>query len=224
MIKCVLFDLDGTLVDVGELFYHVFMEFLARQGLPAIGFNRKGDPWASAYEWAVSRFPWISKMVGGKSFGDAWEYVLRARIASGEIKLYPGVLDTLTHLREKNKTLCLATNTPSRFVEIKLDAFALRNFFECIFTPHDIWGAKPNPKSLHYVLERFRLTPHEVLVVGDHAQDVQFGKNAGVRTAAVLTGYGSLEELKAANPDYLIRDVCQVLTIVEESGAAGHVE
>ena len=48
MIRCVVFDLDGTLVDIGELFSRVFTMFLTRLHLPAIGFDRRGDPWASA--------------------------------------------------------------------------------------------------------------------------------------------------------------------------------
>jgi HAD superfamily hydrolase (TIGR01549 family) len=214
MIECVVFDLDGTLVDVGELFGHVFTTFLSRLHLPAIGFDRRGDPWASAYDAAVGTFPWLAKLVGGRSFGDAWEDVLREMLRTGGVKLYHGALETLAQLRGADRKLCLASNTPKRFVEVKLDALGLREFFACVFTPQDEWGAKPNPKSLHYVMEKFGLAPHEVLVVGDHAQDVQYGMNAGARTAAVLSGYGTPEELKAASPEFLIANVAEVLRVI----------
>jgi len=213
MIKCVVFDLDGTLVDIGELFGRVFTMFLSRLHLPAIGFDQRGDPWASAYDAVVSRFPWLAKLIGGKSFGDAWEDVLREMLGRNEVRPYHGALDTLKALRAAGKKLCLATNTPKRFVEIKLTTFGLREFFECVFTPQDEWGGKPSPKSLHYAMEKLGLSPHEVLMVGDHAQDVQYGRNAGIRTAAVLSGYGSPEELKAASPDFLIADVREVVQI-----------
>jgi HAD superfamily hydrolase (TIGR01509 family) len=183
--------------------------------LPAIGFDRRGDPWASAYDAMVSRFPGLANLVGGKLFGDAWEDALRERLQAGEVRLYDGVLETLTRLRAADKKVCLATNTPKRFVEIKLSSLGLRRFFECVFTPQDEWGAKPTPKSLHYAMRKFGLSPQEALMVGDHAQDVQYGKNAGVRTAAVLSGYGSPKELRAANPDFLLASVSEVVRIVE---------
>ena len=223
MIKCVVFDLDGTLLDIGDLFGRVFTAFLSRLHLPAIGFDRRGDPWASAYDAFVSKFPWLAKIIGGRMFGDAWEDVLREMLGRGEVRLYHGAVDTLKALRAAQKKLCLATNTPRRFVEIKLDSFGLREFFECVFTPQDEWGAKPSPKSLHYAMEKLGLSPLEVLMVGDHAQDVQYGRNAGIRTAAVLSGYGSPDELKAASPDFLIANVAEVLGVIASAEKGQHV-
>jgi HAD superfamily hydrolase (TIGR01509 family) len=210
MLKCIVFDLDGTLVDIGELFYRVFNTFLARLNLPAVTFEHKGDPWASAHDQTVSRYPQVAELVGRDAFADTWEDVLRAMLRAGEVRPYNGALETLSQLEAAGKTLCLASNTPKRFVDIKLSWFALSGFFEHVFTPQDRWGPKPRPQSLLYVLDRFQLSPEEVLVVGDHAQDVQYGKSAGVHTAAVLGGYGSVEELEAAEPDLLIQSVSQL--------------
>jgi HAD superfamily hydrolase (TIGR01509 family) len=217
MVKCVVFDLDGTLVDIGELFGRVFTTFLNRQCLPAIGFDRRGDPWASAYDAVVGRFRWLARLVGGKVVGDAWGDVLREMLGRNEVRLYHGALDTLKALRAAEKKMCLATNTPKRFVEIKLDAFGLREFFECVFTPQDEWGGKPSPRSLHYAMKKLGLSPQELVMVGDHAQDVQYGRNAGIRTAVVLSGYGSPDELKAARPDFVLSNVGEVARVVTET-------
>jgi HAD superfamily hydrolase (TIGR01509 family) len=214
MIKCVVFDLDGTLVDVGELFYRVFKAFLEHMHLPAIGFNRKGDPWVSAYDMVVSRFPWLAKLVGGKAFGDTWEKVLIEMIRGGEVRLYVGALDVLKRLHGEGRKLCLATNTPKRFADVKLSLMGLHEYFDCVFTPQDEWGAKPSPRSLLHALDRFRLQPAELLVVGDHAQDVRYGKAAGVRTAAALYGYGNPEEVKMAGPDLLADHPTDIVRIV----------
>jgi len=211
MTRCVVFDLDGTLVDIGEMFDRVFNTFLSRLGLPAVAFERKGDPWASAHGQTVSRYPQVAELVGGDAFADAWEDVLRAMLDRSEVRLYDGALATLTRLQADGKKLCLASNTPRRFVEIKLSWFALRGFFEHVFTPQDRWGPKPRPDSLLHMLDTLQLSPDEVLMVGDHAQDIEYGKHAGVRTAAVLNGYGSAEELESARPDLLIQSVSQLV-------------
>ena len=64
------------------------------------------------------------------------------------------------------------------------------------------------------VMKRFGLTTNEVVMVGDHDQDVVYGKNAGVRTIGVMNEFNSREELLAAETDHIIErigDVTEVL-------------
>lgn len=217
-IRCVVFDLDGTLLDIGNLFDRVFNTFLSRMDLEPIRFERKGDPWTSAYRQTVSQYAQIAGQVGRVEFDEAWADVLAGMLAAGEVRLYDGALQTLRQLRAAGRTLCLASNTPKRFVEVKLSHFALRELFAFVCTPQDAWGPKPNPRSLYEVMKAFQLSPHEVLMVGDHAQDMEYGRNAGVRTAAVLYGYGDRAEMERVRPDILLHEISDVVEIVSHDG------
>ncbi len=50
-------------------------------------------------------------------------------------------------------------------------------------------------------------------VIGDTPTDIESGKFAGTKTVAITTGSYSFEDLKKANPDYLINDLSRILTI-----------
>ena len=214
MIRCVVFDLDGTLVDMGDLFYRIFADVVRRAGLPDVAFDKCGDPWVCAHRQTLEAYPQLRGVAGTGSFADTWERVLRQMLAEGSLHLYPGARAVLEGIQSSGRAICLASNTPRRFVEIKLDALDIRRFFDAVFTPQDPWGGKPKPDSLMYVMKRFGLTPDEVVMVGDHDQDVVYGKNAGVRTIGVLNEFNSREELLAAEADHIIERVSDVLQIL----------
>jgi len=217
MIRCVVFDLDGTLVDIGDLFYRVFADVVAAHGLEPVPFDRHGDPWVSAHAQTIDRYPELLNVAAEPSFADIWERVLRQMLAEGEVKLCPGALAALEGMCEAGQKMCLATNTPRRFVEIKLDALKIGGFFATVFTPQDPWGPKPKPDSLFHLMEIFQLAPAEILMVGDHAQDIMYGKSAGVRTVGLLNGYGMAEELRSAEPDFVLTHVSEITGLVHST-------
>lgn len=213
-VKCIAFDLDGTLLDIGGIFYRVFDTLLPRLGLEPIRFTEERGPWKSSIRQATAVYPHVAGHVGGPAFMDAWEEVLRAMLAEGTMRLHEGSVDTLRRLQAAGTKLCLATNTPRRFVDIKLAWFDLRGYFEYVFTPQDRWGSKPRPDSLLHALDALGLSPAEAMMVGDHDVDVQYARNAGVRAVAVLNGGGSEEELIAAEPDIMLPSVAAVPELV----------
>lgn len=221
MIRCVVFDLDLTLVDIGDLFYRVFAQVTRSAGLEPVRFEKVGEPWASALEQTVARHPELSGVTAQPHFADAWEQVLMEMLAADEVRLYPGARAVLDELRASGRKLCLATNTPKRFVQIKLEALELRPYFEAVFTPQDPWGGKPRPEALFHVMKLLRLDADEMAMVGDHATDVLYGKNAGIKTVAILKQYNTSEELSAAGADRVIEgieNVPEAVTDLERDG------
>ena len=64
------------------------------------------------------------------------------------------------------------------------------------------------------VLEEERLVPRETWMIGDRAQDVRGGRMNGTRTAGVLWGYGTEQELRKEEPDILLRSVKDLIAHV----------
>ena len=213
-IECIAFDLDGTLLDIGNIFYRVFNTLLPRLGLAPLDFVEERGPWRSSIRQATAVYPHVADHVSSPAFMDAWDETLRAMLADGSVCPYNGALDAVRQLQAAGKHLCLVSNTPKRFVDIKLAAFDLRGHFEYVFTPQDPWGPKPRPDSLLHALDALDLSPDQAMMVGDHDVDVHYARNAGVRVAAVLNGGGSEAELLAAQPDHLLPSVAAVPALV----------
>ena len=214
MIRCVVFDLDGTLVDMADLFYRIFADVIRSRGLEPLHFDKCGDPWVCSHAQTIAAYPQLGGVAGEPAFADAWERVLMEMLAAGELRLYPGARDVLEGMRARGRRMCLASNTPKRFVQIKLDALDIRGFFDAVFTPQDPWGGKPKPDSLLHAMERFGLNPKEVVMVGDHDQDVHYGENAGVKTVGVLNEFNSRDELVAAEPDQIISSISELPAVL----------
>lgn len=63
---------------------------------------------------------------------------------------------------------------------------------------------KPHPRSLRRALELLEVPPHQALMVGDSATDIQVGKQVGLYTVAYVNRPGKFETLAAASPDALV--------------------
>ena len=215
MVHCVVFDLDGTLVKLGDLFYRIFADVIRANGLEPVQFDTQGEPWAGAHGQTVAIYPQLRDVADEALFADTWEHVLREMLAEGSLGLYPGVRTMLDRIRASGRRMCLASNTPKRFVQIKLDVLDIRGFFDAIFTPQDQWGRKPRPESLFHVANLLDLQPNEIVMVGDHWVDVSYGKNAGAKTIGVLNEFNSREVFETVKPDSIVSRIDEVTDILD---------
>jgi histidinol-phosphate phosphatase family protein len=120
-------------------------------------------------------------------------------------------------------TLEAAIEVNNRVAELlSAEKAAVREIFICPHHPEGVVAEykvrcecrKPKIGMITAALEKYRLKPEKIIVVGDKACDVEMGKNAGARTALVSTGYGAMEmevikRNGGPNPDYYAKDVLE---------------
>jgi phosphoglycolate phosphatase len=128
-------------------------------------------------------------------------------------KLFPGVKETIEILHIKKINLATATIKSSETTKRILTHFGIaENFSQLQGTdgmPH-----KPNPAILNKILKEQRWLYGETLMVGDTDRDVLTGKNAGVATCGVTYGTCSRDQLLAVRPDWIIDSFPQILTLL----------
>jgi phosphoglycolate phosphatase len=78
-------------------------------------------------------------------------------------------------------------------------------------TRHDVSKVKPHPEHIMSALPALGVSPGEALMVGDHPIDIIAGKNAGCKSAMVLSGEGTLEDLSKVEPDYIAKDLEELM-------------
>jgi phosphoglycolate phosphatase-like HAD superfamily hydrolase len=77
-------------------------------------------------------------------------------------------------------------------------------------------------QKIHEVLAENRLEPGATLFVGDMRHDIETAKHGGVHSCAVLTGYNTLEELRAAGPDLIVEHLGELRRVLEVNGLRLH--
>src|SRR5262249_39229424 len=150
----------------------------------------------------------------------------------GQVEIFPGVPEALVRLKEAGYKLIVISNQAGigrgyfteaqyRLVEAEVERRVIPAKFDAVyFCPdHPEHASARRKPALGMVLEAQRdhnLDLARSFFVGDKAIDVECGRNAGVRTILVRTGYGSNESY--ANPDWIAEDFSAAAKLILEQG------
>mgnify|MGYP001597714180 FL=1 len=118
-----------------------------------------------------------------------------------------GVLD---YLRGNKIKAAIASNRPTEFTNILLNSLGIKGCFDYVLCADKLVEGKPNPEILLKIMRELKIDPRETLYVGDMVIDVETGRNAGVRVAAVLGGSSTLAEIKKARPFKIIKSLASL--------------
>jgi len=203
MIKAVLFDVDGTLIDTAEANAMAYShDFKLLGGKPITTEEyRKSYYHLSAKKMFKHFFPEIPDQELDRMLD---ERKARASRFFKYMKLFPGAKETLEKLHGRFKTGIV---TSRRSIHV-LDFFGIRDCFDAIVTPDDVKNHKPHPESMNLALQRLGLKPDEAVYVGDAESDLEIGRATGVKVIM----YGP----DAIKGDFNIRELKEIPKIVEK--------
>jgi phosphonatase-like hydrolase len=124
----------------------------------------------------------------------------------------PGALRLFKFLKSKNIKIALGSGLPMDFIQDLIDASQWQGVnFDYIGSSENFGIGRPDPIMILDAMDKLLvLDKKKVLKVGDTIVDVQEGKNAGVYTAAVLTGTQRRAELEKQMPDFILKSIMQV--------------
>ena len=121
--------------------------------------------------------------------------------------LHDGMLDILKFLKEKRILLAVFTGKGSHSTDITLQELGIRDYFDMIVTGHDVTKHKPSSEGIQKVIERLKLNPDEVLMIGDAVSDVKAAHGAGIPISAVVWDSYGRDKVMQMETDYLFHDV-----------------
>jgi pyrophosphatase PpaX len=212
-MAAIIFDLDGTLLDVREGFYWQFQELtLQYDGKPA----SKAMINAAAHGTTEQI---VRTLVANREvpFEEICQRHHEIRLESYDrhLRLYDGVDELLPIL--KRMGFRVAGLTAGNMLTVScLDRTGIRQHFDTVIAADRVSRVKPHPEGLHLALQELGVLADETVMVGDSVVDVLAGKNAGVRkTVGVSHGFGSVEALRAAGADHIIHDIPSLLDVLE---------
>ena len=130
-------------------------------------------------------------------------------------KPYEGVVDTLHKLKEQGINIAILSNKRNENTNaITNHVFEEDLFDEVVGQLPDV-PLKPNPTSVLSMIERFGVSKDEVLYIGDSDTDMKTADNASLTKVAVTYGYRDKEVLETYKPDYIIDSFDELLDIVK---------
>lgn len=214
MIKLVIFDLDGTLIDAYEAIEKSLNYTLKILGYETVGFSAVHKAVGAGDVNFIKTF--VEDKYVEKALGIYREHHKSALLTY--TRTIPSTKRMLKSLKKRNFRLAVATNRPEKFSLILLNHLGLDDYFDLITCAGTVEELKPEPTLLLRILEELEINSDEALYVGDMAVDVYAGKNAGIKTIAVMSGSSSESELKKAKPHKLISSIAE-LTNLEQMKA-----
>ena len=188
-LRAVLFDMDGTLLDTAPDFIAVAQAMRQARGLPRVPDQQIRDVVSGgARAMVLSAFD-----VDPAS--DEFE-VLRLEFldryqehCAVESQLYDGMAQLLSEIEEADLLWGVVTNKPLRFAEPIMHQLGLRSRSAVLVCPDHVSRSKPDPEPMLLACSQLGLPPASTLFVGDDLRDIESGRAAGSRTAAVRYGY-----------------------------------
>jgi len=210
MIKAVLFDLDGTIINTNNLiiqsFKYTFKKHLNLDVETNTIVSFFGEPLGKSMEK-------YDKENADKMVSIYREYNLK--VHDDLIESFEGIEETLIELKKSGLKLAIVTSKRRVSAERGLNVFNLKDYFDLIITPEDTEIHKPNGEPALKACELLDISPDNALMVGDSHNDILCGKNAGTKTCLVKYSILPLEELIAYNPDYAVENLYDIIEIID---------
>jgi HAD superfamily hydrolase (TIGR01509 family) len=211
MMKALLFDMDGVLVDTVKEHESAFFTVLAQYGIIL-----------SHKEYADHFF--------GKSDDDGFkELFLRYKIQNYDlkrlhkekrrrfissikrVKTFRGAHKILEYANENFKT-GLVTNSSKKETKKLINRFKMKKYFDIIITKEDITRPKPDPQIYLLAAKKLKVKPEECAVIEDSMFGVEAGKRAGMTVIAVTH---TTEEAALIKADHVFPNLEEIKKLIK---------
>lgn len=198
MLRAVVFDLDGTLIDSTEAIVdccnYLFDTLNRKRPSRQVLIDSIGCPLDEQ----------LKLLLGDDDKNELYVEIYREHhkaIANEKTFLLPGAAETLEAFQQAGLKLGFATSKKLEASERILEHFGVLHYFQSRIGPDEVVHPKPHPEALYRSMENLGVQAEEMIFVGDMHFDVKAAQSAGVSCLAVSTGYDTHEELEALGPE-----------------------
>lgn len=206
MIRAVLFDWDGTLVDTGDLLlscWHRMSERVLGYTFPVTEEDRKFYLSMRATE----SFPKLTDDPDKlrrlfEEFDSAY-----LELAPGRVRELPGAAALIRSLRDRGVKVAVVTSKTTQRTRIDMLATGLDGMFDLVITGDDVTHGKPDPEGTLRAMAELGSEPASTVFVGDMAVDIRAGQAAGTWTVGLTHGIGGTDAFAQIDPDYVFADL-----------------
>lgn len=201
MLKLIIFDFDGVIVDSTKHNISFANSILEHFGKLRLNKNNEKDAYTLTTKQFYKKYLKDINVIRAIWFG---RKLFRKTL--NEFKTAHGLKKTLSKLKKKYK-LAIATNRADETYTI-LKNLNLIKYFDYVLTADHIDKPKPNPDAIKKVMNYFKAKPSETVYVGDTSFDSKAAKRAGVVSIIIKN--------KKDGGDYRINNFSNIIKVVNE--------
>jgi HAD superfamily hydrolase (TIGR01509 family) len=187
LIRGVIFDIDGTLVDSNDQHAKAWVEALAEFGID-VKFEQARRLIGKGGDKVLPELSGIEKESDdGKKISDYRAELFKVKYQP-HLKPFPGSKDLLALLVERGKRLVVASSAQAEELKVLLKIAGADEFIEDATSSSDAERSKPDPDIVQVALDNLGLDRDEVVMIGDTPYDIEAAARAGIRTIAFRSG------------------------------------
>jgi pyrophosphatase PpaX len=211
VIKAIVFDSDGTLIDGFEFIVSAYAHVAALHGRPA--------PTEEEIKGQLSQAKALPDIFATFFPGIDVDQMVRENgeffVANGSsMPTYEGLYQMLETVKALEFKMAILTGANHKIHDL-FRTHNIEHYFDSIVHCDRVSSAKPDPEGYLLAAKECGVLPEETVMIGDSPNDIFAGKNAGARyTVGITHGHGSLAALKASDPDYMVHSLGELEQLI----------
>ena len=210
MLKAIIFDLDGTLVDSLPYHHESWRIFFKKNNIEENDFNEiyKNYKGGGTLELMTSVFGDIYTKDELEKMSDDKEVIFRDIYRS---KIFPinGLRKFLDSLKKNNILLSIGSNAIRKNVLMTIKELGITNYFSSIICGDEVSKGKPDPEMYIKTLSNLKVNKNECIIFEDSIEGVTAAKNANIKAIGVTSSQSS-ETLKSVGAFKTIEDYTKI--------------
>ena len=207
MIRNIIFDWSGTLVDDLPAVLKASNFVLTQAGKPEMSLDtfraEFALPFTKFYDRHTPDVP-IPQL-------ESWFHASFKHAQTSVVEL-PHAREFLEFCRAKKIRTFLLSTVHADYFKAQCRVTGFDAFLDRPYT--DVWDKR---EKIHEILAENNLKSDETLFIGDMEHDIETAKHGGVHSCAVLTGYNTLDQLRAAKPDLIVEHLSELRGLLERN-------
>ncbi len=184
MIKGIIFDMDGTIVDSLPYHHEAWKIFFNENQVENFSDKLKDYKGGGTLDLMKAVYGNKYSLKDLKSMSDEKEVIFR-EIYKGKINPIEGFKKFLIDIKSKHILVGLASNAVRKNVSLIINELNIFNDFDSIICGDEVNNGKPNPEMFNKTINRFNIKKDECLIFEDSLEGVKAAKNSGVKVVGI---------------------------------------
>lgn len=220
-VEAVVIDLDGTLLDTAPDLAVAANRMLVEMGLVPITEDLIKTYIGNGVSRLIKRV--LTRSMDGEPAAELFAIAQPIyekhylEVVSLNSLPFPGVVEGLQEMKKAGYHLACITNKASKFTIPLLQDTGLHDYFELILSGDSLPRRKPDPLPLLHACEVFKITPGQMVLIGDSLNDTQAARAAGCHVFCVPYGYNRGSDVRDLDMDAVVESLLQASTMIKKA-------